>query len=254
MATAPKKTAAKKPAARATANLPVNYAEQLAQESAEIAKRIAAPSGDRIRFNANRSFITPDGMEGDTLEVVVVDFMSSNLFYEGMYDRDTPQPPACFAIGTQPSMLVPSDNSPNKQADACSSCPNNQFGSASNGKGKACKNTRLVALMPVTALDNPDEDAPIWIMSIPPTSLKAFDAYVHSLAAKHNTVPVGVVTEIYLDPANTFASPRFNVVRPLQPTELGLFMSRREEANTRLSAEPDVSQYAPPKATARGRR
>lgn len=249
MATAPKKTTA-----RATANLPVNYAEQLAQESAEIAKRIAAPSGDRIRFNANRSFITPDGMEGDTLEVVVVDFTSSNLYYEGMYDRDSPQPPACFAIGTQPSMLVPSDNSPNKQADACSSCPNNQFGSASNGRGKACKNTRLVAMMPVTALDNPDEDAPIWIMSIPPTSLKAFDAYVHSLAAKHSTVPVGVVTEVYLDPANTFASPRFNVVRPLQPDELGLFMSRREEAATRLSAEPDVSQYVPPRATARGRR
>jgi hypothetical protein len=124
-------------ATRAKANLPVNYAEQLAKEAAEISKRIATPSGDRIRFNSNRSLITPDGGEGEELEVVVVDFVSSNLFYDGPFDRDNPQPPGCFAIGVEPSLLVPSPNSPNKQAETCSACPNNQFGSA--GKGKACK-------------------------------------------------------------------------------------------------------------------
>ena len=75
---------------RAKANLPVNYEEQLAKEAAEITKRIAAPTGDRIRFNANRAFITPDGMEGETLEVVIVNFVSSNLFYDGLFDRDNP--------------------------------------------------------------------------------------------------------------------------------------------------------------------
>ena len=237
---------------RAKANLPVNYEEQLAKEASEIAKRIAAPTGDRIRFNANRAFITPDGMEGETLEVVIVDFVSSNLFYYGPFDRDNPQPPGCFAIGPEPSLLVPSPNSPNKQAETCSSCPNNQFGSAQNGKGKACKNTRLLALMPASALDNLMEEAPIWILSVPPTSLKAFDSYVHTLSVKHKTVPVGVITQISLDPNNTFASPRFNVVRPLQGKELGTFMSRREEANQRLSAEPDVTQYTAPKASGRG--
>ena len=39
-------------------------------------------------------------------------------------------------------------------------------------------------------------EAPIWILSVPPTSLKAFDSYVHTLSAKHKTVPVGVVTEL----------------------------------------------------------
>jgi hypothetical protein len=192
-------------------------------------------------------------MEGETLEVVIIDFVSSNLFYDGPFDRDNPQPPACFAIGAEPSLLVPSANSPNKQADTCSSCPNNQFGSAPTGKGKACKNTRLLALMPAAALENPKEEAPIWILSVPPTSLKAYDSYVHTLAAKHRTVPIGVITEITLDPANTFASPRFSVVRPLQPNELAAFMPRREEANQRLTAEPDTSQYVPPKpATGRG--
>ena len=234
---------------RAKANLPVNYEEQLAKESAEISKRISAPTGDRIRFNMNKAFITPDGMEGEALEVVIVDFVSSNLFYDGPFDRDNPQPPGCFAIGTEPSLLVPSPSSPNKQAETCSSCPNNQFGSANNGKGKACKNTRLLALVPASALDNPKEEAPIWILSVPPTSMKAFDTYVGTLAAKHRTVPVGVVTSITLDTANSWASPRFNVIRPLKGTELGVFMPRREEANQRLVAEPDVTQYTPPKAS-----
>lgn len=235
-------------ATRAKANLPVNYAEQLAKEAAEISKRIATPSGDRIRFNSNRSLITPDGNEGEELEVVVVDFVSSNLFYDGPFDRDNPQPPGCFAIGVEPSLLVPSPNSPNKQSETCSACPNNQFGSA--GKGKACKNTRLLAVMPV-AMDG--DEPPIWIMSVPPTSMKAFDSYVSTLASKHKTIPIGVVTRIVLDQTVQFAAPRFSVVRPLKAEEFETYMARREEANTRLTAEPDVSQYAPPKGATAGR-
>lgn len=241
-------------APRGKAQLPVNFQEQLAREASEIAKRIAAPTGDRIRFNSNRSLITPDGNEGEMLEVVVVDFISTNLFYDGPFDRDSPQPPSCFAIGNEPSMLIPSQNSPVPQSTSCAACPNNQFGSAPNGKGKACKNTRLVAVIPVTALDDPSIEAPIWIMSVPPTSLKSFDSYVHTLSAKHKTIPLGVVTEITLDQSVTFAAPRFNVVRPLTGDEIGVFMPRREEAAQRLVTEPDVSQYTPPKPTARGRR
>ena len=235
-------------ATKPKSNLPINYQAQFEAEAAAIAKRIAAPAGDRIRFNSNRAFITPDGLEGETLEVVILDFVSANLYYDGPFDRDNPQPPGCFAIGPEPSTLVPSKNSPNRQADACAACPNNQFGSAPNGKGKACKNTRLLAMMPATAIDDENGDAPIWIMSVPPTSLKSYDSYVHSLANRLRTVPAGVVTQITLDPANTFASPRFHTVRPLDPKEIGLFLSRREEASKRLNDEPDVSQYQPPTA------
>lgn len=239
---------------RAKPNLPVNYAEQLAQEAAVISSRIAAPTGNHIRFNANRGFITPDGMEGDELEVVIVEFMSRNTYYDRDYDKDNPSPPACFAIGPEPSMLMPSPRSPNKQCETCTPCQQNQFGSATVGKGKGCKNTRLLALMPLSALDK--DDAPIWIMAVPPASLKSFDAYVHSLAHKHKTVPIGVVTRIAPDPKSTFAAPRFSVHRPLTTKELGTFMGRREEAADALATEPDVSGYTPSvtKGVGRGRR
>jgi hypothetical protein len=105
--------------------------------------------------------------------------------------------------------------------------------------------------MPLSALDT--DDAPIWIMAVPPASLKSFDSYVQTLASKHKTSPVGVVTEISLDETNTFASPRFKVIRPLKGPELGTFMSRREDAQTRLLVEPDVSKYVAPKTGARRR-
>ena len=50
-----------------------------------------------------------------------------------------------------------------------------------------------------------------------------------------------------------FAAPRYSVVRPLKAEEFETYMSRREEANTRLTVEPDVSQYAPPKSASAGR-
>lgn len=239
-------------AARPKSNLPINHAEQLAKEAAEITRRIAAPGGDRIKIDGNRGFIAPDGTEGETLEVVIIDFMSSNLYYEGSFDRGNPQPPGCFAIGPEPLALIPSNNSPNKQADTCSDCLNNRFGSA--GKGKACKNTRLLAMIPAAAFDDPKNDAPLWILSVPPTSLRAFDAYVQSLASKHKTVPIGMVTQISLDQSTTFAAPRFSAIRPLKPDEFNVVMPRREEAATRLTAEPDVSGYTAPSAkpSARG--
>lgn len=237
---------------KATPNVPINYEAQFEQQAADIAKRLATPSGDRIRFNSNRAFITPDGQEGEILLGVIIDFVSANLFYDGPFDRDNPQPPGCFAIGEEPSLLVPSKNSPNRQAETCSSCPQNQFGSAPTGKGKACKNTRLVAFIPSIALDSPEEEAPMWIMSVPPASLKAYDGYVAALASRHKRPPAGVLTEVTLDRTQTYASPRFTIVRPLLGPELNIIMPRREEALTRLSAEPDVSQYVPPKAAPRG--
>lgn len=237
--------------ARPTPNVPMNIQAQLEAEAALIKSRIAAPSGDRIRFNGNKSMTAPDGSEGSELECVVLDFVSSNLYYDRPYNKDVVLPPACFAIGPEPSLLIPGKSAPVKQADTCSSCPMNQFGSALTGAGKACKNTRLVAVCPS---DSEAGNTPIWILSIPPTSIKSFDAYVSSLATKNRTLPIGVVTRITLDPKSDYAAPRFEVVRPLSAEELPIFFEARAEAFERLTTEPDVSGYEPPKQQPRGAR
>lgn len=230
---------------RQTSNLPVNYAEQLANEVSNIQQRIAAPAGDRIRMVNNSHFALPNGQDAEVIEGVIVDFVSANLLFEGAYDKDNPSAPGCFAVGPEPTTLVPTQNSPNRQADTCATCPNNQFGSA--GKGKACKNTRLLAIQPLG-----DDDGNIYVLSVPPTSIKAFDGYVHTLAGKHRLPPVGVVTKISLAKEESFASPRFEVVRPLKNDELGPYMEARNAARERLIAEPDFTQYHAPAPAGRG--
>lgn len=247
---------ARKPAAaapRVTSNLPaVVTLAQLSEESTAIASRIGAASGDRIRSEGNMKFILPDGSEGQEIECVVLDFVSHNLFYDRAYDPKSPIPPACFAIGPEPTVLTPSPNSPDRQSETCAGCVLNQFNTAlGGGKGKGCKNTRLIAVIPLVAMDEPDKDHPIWTLSVPPASLANFDGYVRTLASKHKTIPVGVVTTISLGEGQYF-SPKFNITRPLTQDELNFFYPRRTEATTRIMSEPDVTGYEPP-PPARGR-
>jgi len=212
--------------------------EKLRADVAALAGRTAPPSGDMIRFDG-KMFVLPDGNKvPGPLDLVLVDFLSYYNFYEGAYDKDNIVPPTCFALGLEPTSLVPSDNSPEKQASACSSCPMNQFGSA--GKGKACTNNRLIAVLPPDA----DVDTPIWIMKVSPTALKAFDGYVTQVARQFNLPPIGVVTEVSFDENVAYPSLRFGNPRP--NANLADHFPRKEEAMTRLMTEPDVSQAAAP--------
>lgn len=235
--------------ARTTSNLPaVMTIAQLSEESKGIAARIGTPGGDRIRSNGNINFILPDGTEGTEIECVVLDFCSHNQFYDRAYDEKKPSPPACFAIGDEPTLLIPSENSPAIQAETCAGCVLNQFNTAlGGGKGKGCKNTRLLGLIPLTALDDPDTVHPIWTMSVPPASLGNFDGYVRTLLTRHNGLPpIGIVTSIRLGEGQYF-KPQFGIVRPLTQDELNFFYPRKVEATARIKAEPDVTGYeAPP--------
>jgi len=236
---------------RVTANVPMTIQEQIAKEIANIQTKIAAPSGDRIEIKKNTTIITPDGSEGEELEIVILDFVTSNLYYDRPYNKDVITPPACFAIGPEPTLLIPSNDSPVRQADTCSSCPMNQFGSATTGAGKACKNARLLAVSPA---DWDGEEPPIWILSVPPASIKHFDSYVSNLAVRNKTIPIGVVTKLTLDSSSEYSSPRFEVVRPLDSNELSSYFQLRESASARLNTQPDVTGYEPPKQAGRIKR
>lgn len=226
----------------------INYDEQMAAELAALSNKIAAPSGDKVTFR-NGQVVLPDGSTGTHLECILLDFNTLNMYYDRPYNKDDITPAACFAVGENPKEMVPSANSPDKQCDACALCPMNQFGSALTGNGKACRNSRQVALTPITSLDlEPGESMPVYILSVPPTSLKVFDAYARELAVKYKTLPMGVVTELYQDPDIDFVAPRFNAKRPLTAEEKAQVFPNRVAAKERLNVEPDVSGYEPPRA------
>jgi hypothetical protein len=239
--------------AKAKINLPVNISQQLAAEAAAIANKIGTPGGDRIKVTQKKTFRMPSGEENaGPIQAVIVDFVSANFYYEGAFDPNDITPPLCAAIGAEPGSLAPFNDSPAKQCDTCAACPQNQFGSA--GRGKACQNSRLLALLPLDAT----EDTPLMLLKVSPTALRSFDGYVASIARSFSAPPIGVVTEISFDDNLDYPSLRFG--NPTPNPILPLSLARREEAQSRLNAKPEFTAQEKPvktpakKTAARGRR
>lgn len=208
---------------------------------AQNAKKTAPAGGNAIRVTQDKHMILPDGSKTTEMQVVVIEFTSRNEFYEGAFDKNNIRPPACFAIGDVPTELVPSPNSPTKQAESCSVCPMNVFGSA--GTGKACKNTRMLAVLPPDA----DESTPIWTIKVSPTAIKGFDGYVKNVQRMFGVPPVGVVTTVTFDENADYAQLKFSDPTPNE--NAGIHLARLTEAREILATEPDVSAFDAPAAT-----
>jgi hypothetical protein len=211
-----------------------------------MSERTQPATGNKITLSNSKTFELPDGTKSDgPLELVIVDFVSKNMFYTADYDPKEVSPPACFAIGTNPLKLAPSNNSPLKQSEECAGCAMNQFGTDKRGNGKACKNTRWLAVMPPEA----DEDTPIWFLSVSPTALKGFDGYVSSIARQFNMPPISVVTSVSFDQNTDYAKLVFG--NPVPNENLTTHFARQGEAREMLMQEPDVSGYKEEKPPAR---
>lgn len=222
-----------KKAASGGALVTSSYADELAA----LKSRIAAPTGDKIKIS-NKQFKLPSGDILDFLDIVIVDFVYYNTYYEGAFDPNNIVPPNCFALAVEPKGMVPSNNSPDKQCETCAGCWANEFGSS--GKGKACQNRVLMACLPTDAT----EDTPFVILDISPTAVKGFGSYVTSVARSLQRPPYGVVTHIECNPATKHDVAVFSDPQLIEDENfITMVRSRREEARERLLTEPDVSAF-----------
>ena len=236
------KAVATKPNAKELANIDA----ELAAEAAEIAESIGAPSTNVISIQ-DKVFKLPDGqILQEPIDVIIVDYLSKNLFYEGAYDPKNPEGPTCWAINRKISDLSPSPNGPNIQTKGdCEKCPMNEWGS--DGEGKACKNTRALAVL----LPNVGEGTQLYTFNISPTAIKSFDGYVNTVLKMYKSPPVKVITEVTFHPEKRWAFPIFSDPRPNE--NYVEHVARREEARTMLEVEPQAGEpktKAAPKAKA----
>lgn len=244
---ATKKTTSTAVAVKKTSTAVANIQDMLRKQAEANASRVEPGSGKSIRIGQDKSFTLPDGTKTrGSLQLVVVDFVSRNEYYEDAYNKDDITPPNCFAIHPEPKQLVPSDNSPDKQCDNCASCPMNQFGSAPTGAGKACKNTRVLAVMPPDA----DDDTEIWTLKVSPTAVKAFDSFVAGVNRTFQLPPVGVVVTVGFSGAKDFPSLEFT--DPQLNENVVVHFGRQDEAREMLMREPDVSSFGAEKPAAKG--
>lgn len=214
------------------------------QELESLRSRLAAPSGDKVKFD-NKTFKLPDGSTASEIDVVIVDFVYFNSYYESAYDSKNIVPPACFAIHPEPKQMAPSANSPEAQHETCSGCWANEFGSAKVGAGKACGNRVHIAVLPRDA----KSETPFWILDISPTAIKGFSSYINSVLNVFKRPPYGVVTKVSFDQNSKYDVAVFSdpiLLDGDDPEDVALFniiRERRDEARQRLLTEPDVSAF-----------
>ncbi len=181
------------------------------------------------------------------LNVIIVDNRFENAFYTTAYDPDNPQPPGCYAIGTDQDELVPAEDSPAKQADSCFDCPMNEWGSADVGRGKACRNLRRLALIPADDLEGITVDTEPASMRIAPTGLSGFSGLFKKVAKALRLPPFGVVTALETEQNGNYFVVKPKLVGPIEDNSLlQTILTIRESSGDMLEAGYDFSNYELP--------
>jgi len=177
------------------------------EELANIAKKNAAGTkvshGEFVSFGGGKMSYGGVQIPGDELRCIIIGHVNHNAFYSTSYDPDNPQPPDCYAFGQEPEDMAPHDAATDKQNDSCAECPMNQWGS--DGKGKACKNTVRLAVIPEDAIENIGDISKAEVVYVPisVTSVKNFNAYlVNTLLNDLGRPAWAVVTKIKRVPDN----------------------------------------------------
>ena len=218
---------------------------KLAADAEAFKDKLASAPLSRIKLSAgNQYFEIPEVGNVQELCCVIVDSKWQNARYDHPYNDKDIIAPGCFAVGDSDKTMLADMNAPKPtlnpdtgMAMVCAECPHNQFGTSANGKGKLCRNSRLLALV-----DCDDLSGQLYFLSVPPASLQGFDTYVRQLV--NQRIPPSLVkTIISLDKKQRYAKLLFKSEGVLDLAQYELIKARRLECADRLTQAPDYSNY-----------
>jgi hypothetical protein len=207
----------------ATSTSLVDIRAQLKAQLEAQRSRVEGPSSARIS-TAGKLFTLPDGRTSQgPLSLVTLDWRITHAYYTGIYDPAKPKSPDCWAISETVNCAPDPAKVKTPKHSSCNSCPFNEYGSA--GRGKACKETRRLAVAP---LDAQVGDKP-FLLEASPTAIKSFEGLVTALAAKGLT-PLEVVTEVGFKSDATYPTLVFAPAAALTDEQLATMFEIRSRA------------------------
>lgn len=167
-----------------------------------------------IAHGDNRELVTnADGDPAASLEVIIVKGNPhlSKVYYADGYVEGSEAKPTCYSNNG----VGPAADAVDRQSDTCATCPLNAWGSrvSENGsKGKACSDSRRLAVVPVGDVEQP------MLLRVPAGTLKELAEYAKML----NRRQVGyqaVVTKVAFDHTVAHQKFTFKAVRFVTPEE-----------------------------------
>jgi hypothetical protein len=176
----------------------VTWEEKLKRYAEDaVAQEESVQTGNFISFKAGVIAYQGNPVSNNKLQAVILDSVLENCFYDTDYDEDDPQPPVCYAFARDDKDMKPHENSSKPQAESCAVCPHNKFGSAPNGKGKACANRRRIGMLPGQPLNKEVlEKSNFALAKLPVMSVGNWAGYVRALKGLQNRPSMAVLTEI----------------------------------------------------------
>jgi len=248
--------------------------QALAKWDEELAKAAEAAAAQEAGVGGGQFFSLKGGtlsfngspIPNDEMAVVLIDSVNANVYYEDAYNGETTNTPTCYAFGRSDEEMAPHEQVEGKdqQSDKCVGCPQNEWGSAERGRGKACRNTRRIACIPAgtlskdgsfEAFDDPDHfaKAAIGYIPLPPTSVPGFAQYVKQLYGALKKPPFAVFTKFALvEDEKTIFKGVFELIEKV-PNELLPILLDRHKVEREVIAFPyaKVDRDTKPKGKAR---
>lgn len=263
--------------------------EKEMEAQAELAAGAQRASGGGGKFfSMQGGILSFDGtpLPGNQMAVVILADTMENSYYDTPFDPGTPASPRCFAFAKKEADLEPHESVDKeayfeRQHTECDGCPQNEWGSARTGRGKACSNVMRLSMIPAGVYKskgggrnatfelemNEDvehyERAEEAYMKLPVMSVKGYSAFVKQLASDVKRPPHGVFANVYVtpDPKSQFKV-NFEVIDVIPNELLAVVMPRHKKAqaaidfpyNPPLADEAPVQQKANNKLRGKGKR
>lgn len=267
--------AARKPKAEGTEPLPknksvTNWRDEMAGAAARAAETEQSSGGGKF-FTMRAGVLKYDDvpLPGSTIACVVLHGIYENVFYADKFDADNRTPPTCYAFWDPltgddadeemgPPENVDKEDCFERQSDLCHDCPQNQWGSAERGKGKACSNRRRLALIPAGMMKSlgknkgfdlemftdPDsfKKADIGFMKLPVTSVKKYSSYVREVSEQLGKPLWAVYTQITVVPDDkNQVAVEFELIDEIPDDIMDVVFKRHQEAK-----DVTAFDYRPP--------
>lgn len=236
-------TAKKKAVAKRGGGLPAALQKRISAQQEKFADREQQGQG-RVISIKNQKFRF-DGQDlGDEINVVILDYVFLNQYFDTQYDEKNPEPPVCFAIAENELEMAPVEDSPDKQSETCEGCWANEFESSSTGSGKACQNRRRLAVISAELYEDADfletlKAENVGYLTMGGTSLQAWRSYVNRIGKTLKSAPLQVITTLSFDQSVDYSKLEFHAAGEIEDMEiLEALLDVNDEIAEELRAKP----------------
>jgi len=243
------------------------YRQQLEQQAVVYAEQEQLIGGTFLSIRGGELSFGEEIMPGNQVCAIVLDAVRENTYYEGKYDADNPAAPICYAFGRGDGTdMAPHESMQSApdyfkpQSAECNGCVHAEWGSADQGRGKACQNRRRLALIPagfyqpkrgsrdfnLEIFDDLKhfQSADVAFLKLPVLSVKDWSKYVVQLSTALRLPPHGVITRIFVEPdAKAQYKVCFEMIEEVPDALLPIIMERHAQAEAAI-----IQGYAPPRA------